>query len=143
MGSESSFVAVGTLVDPAPPAQIRTCRITAYGSYLGYLASKRNCFTHTEQVARRAGPALRPGGGRLPSMPSAGGLPPLFGHFVGTMRPSDSPPTCTLDFWLKAFSNRLVTPSTTGVDGVCRFSRVEFPYMPGVSDCAESCGCLR
>jgi len=35
------FVAVGTLVNPAPPAQIRTCRITAYGSYLGYLASKR------------------------------------------------------------------------------------------------------
>jgi len=34
-------VAVGTLVDPAPPAQIRTCRIAAYGSYLGYLASKR------------------------------------------------------------------------------------------------------
>jgi hypothetical protein len=35
------FVAVGTSVDPAPPAQIRTGRIAAYGSYLGYLASKR------------------------------------------------------------------------------------------------------
>jgi len=34
-------VAVGTPVGPAPPAQIRTCRIAAYGSYLGYLASKR------------------------------------------------------------------------------------------------------
>ena len=81
--------------------------------------------------------------GRLPSIPSAGGLPLLFGHFVGTTRPSDSPPTCTLDFWLKAFSNWPVTPSTTGVDGVSRFLRVEFPYMPGVSDCAESCGCWR
>ena len=28
-------------VNPAPPAQNRTCRITAYGSYLGCLASKR------------------------------------------------------------------------------------------------------
>jgi len=36
-----TFVAVGTPVDPMPPAQIRTCRIAAYGSYLRYLASKR------------------------------------------------------------------------------------------------------
>jgi hypothetical protein len=36
-----SFVAVGTPVDPTPPAQIRTCRIAAYGSYLRYLAPKR------------------------------------------------------------------------------------------------------
>src|SRR6266852_2514283 len=64
---QKAFVAVGTLVNPAPPAQIRTGRITAYGSYLGYLASKR-CFTHIEQVARRAGPALRPGRGRLPDV---------------------------------------------------------------------------
>jgi hypothetical protein len=34
-------VAVGTSVDPMPPAQIRTCRITACGSYLGCLAPKR------------------------------------------------------------------------------------------------------
>src|SRR6266852_7277319 len=108
------------------------------------------CFTHTEQVARRAGPALRPGRGRLPDVllgrsPSLHALrrSPLFGHFVSTTRPSDSPPTCVLDFWLTAFSNRPVTPSTTGVDGVSRFSRVEFPYMPGVSDCAESGGCWR
>ena len=37
----SHFVAVGTLVNPAPPAQIRTSSIPAYGSYLGCLASKR------------------------------------------------------------------------------------------------------
>jgi hypothetical protein len=35
------IVAVGTPVSPTPPAQNRTCRITAYGSYLRYLASKR------------------------------------------------------------------------------------------------------
>ena len=63
------FVAVGTPVDPAPPAQIRTCRIAAYGSYLGYLALKHICyFTHTAQVAQLAGPALSPGRGRLPDV---------------------------------------------------------------------------
>ncbi len=40
-GSRMRFVAVGTPVDPTPPAQIRTCRIAAYGSYLGCMASKR------------------------------------------------------------------------------------------------------
>ena len=34
-------VAVGTPVDPAPPARIRTCRIAACGSYRGCLAWKR------------------------------------------------------------------------------------------------------
>ena len=34
-------VAVGTAVIPPPPAQIRTGRIAAYGSYLGCVASKR------------------------------------------------------------------------------------------------------
>src|SRR5208282_1880627 len=33
--------------------------------------------------------------------------------------------------------------SPTGVDGVSRFSRVEFPCMPGVFDCAESGRCSR
>ena len=33
-GSESS-IAVGTSVSRCPPAQIRKCGITAYGSYLG------------------------------------------------------------------------------------------------------------
>ena len=52
------------------------------------------------------------------------------------MRPSDSPPTCVLGFGLMPFSSRPAT--VTGVDGVSRFSRVEFSYMPGVYDCAES-----
>ena len=34
-------VAVGTALCERPPAQIRTCSITAYGSYVGCLASKR------------------------------------------------------------------------------------------------------
>src|SRR2546422_885560 len=80
---------------------------------------------------------------RLPSMSSASGFPPLFGHFVGTSRLSDSPTTCMLDFWLMAFSSRPTHNFVSGVDGVSRFSRVEFPCMPGVSDCAESCGCSR
>src|SRR5215471_5559166 len=44
--------------------------------------------------------------GRLPSMPSAGGDPPLFRHFDGITRPSDSPPTYMSDLWLMAFSDR-------------------------------------
>jgi hypothetical protein len=76
--------------------------------------------------------------GRLPSMPSASGCPPLFEHFVGTTQPSDSPPACMLDSRLMAFSNRPATLSATGANGVSRFSRVEFPCMPGVLDCAES-----
>src|ERR1019366_7809367 len=72
-------------------------------------------FTHTVQVAQLAGPALSPGAvartmfslaGRLPSMPSAGGCPPLFGHFTGTTQPSDSPSSCMLDFRLIAFSSQ-------------------------------------
>src|SRR4051795_12695331 len=76
--------------------------------------------------------------GCLPSAPSVGSCPPLFGHFDGTTQPSDSPPTCMLDSWLTAFSNRPAASSTADVDGVSRFSRVEFPCMQGVSDCEES-----
>src|SRR5260370_31161169 len=81
--------------------------------------------------------------GRLPSMPSANGFPLLFGHFVGTVRPSDSPSTCMLDFWFMTFSNRPAHEIVTGVAGVSRFSRMEFPCMLGVSDCAEPFGSLR
>ena len=34
-------VAVGTAIADRPPAQIRTCGITAYGSYLGWVAANR------------------------------------------------------------------------------------------------------
>ena len=78
--------------------------------------------------------------GRLPSMPSADACSPLFGHFAGTIRPSDPPSTCMLAVRLKAFSNRPAASAPAGVDGVSRFSRVEFPCMPGVLDCAASCG---
>jgi hypothetical protein len=79
--------------------------------------------------------------GCLPSMSSAGGCPPLFGHFDGTTQPSDSPPAYMLDSRLMAFSNRPAASSVAGADGVSRFSRVEFPCMLGASDCAESSGC--
>src|SRR5467141_5136189 len=39
--SSPATVAVGTRVNLAPPAQIRTGRIAAYGSYRRYLALKR------------------------------------------------------------------------------------------------------
>src|ERR1700746_51271 len=81
--------------------------------------------------------------GRLPPPPSASDFPPLFGHFVGTVRPSDSPTTFMLDFWLMAFSSRPAYFHFSGDDGASRFSRVEFPCMPGFSDCAESCECSR
>ena len=81
--------------------------------------------------------------GRLPSMPSADGCPPLFGHYIGTTQPSDSPPACMLDFRLMTFSNRAAAIFAPGANGVSRFSRMEFPCMLGVSDCAESSGCSR
>src|SRR6478609_5122679 len=56
--------------------------------------------------------------GCLPSMPSVGGSPPVFGHFDGSTQPSDSPPTCMLDFWLMAFSDRPAANCTMDVDGV-------------------------
>ena len=49
---------------PAPPAQIRTSGIPAYGSYLGCITSKRTascCLAYTQQSTRPTGPALRPG----------------------------------------------------------------------------------
>jgi len=41
------------------------------------------------------------------------------------------------------FSNRPAHEIVTGVAGVSRFSRMEFPCMLGVSDCAEPFGSLR
>jgi len=72
---------------------------------------------------------------QLPSTPSVEDCSPLFGRFAGTTCSSDSPPACALVVWLFAFSSRSdVFLSDT--DGVSRFSRMEFPDMPGVSDCA-------
>ena len=68
---------------------------------------------------------------RLPSAPSADGFPSLFGHFAGTSRSSDSPPTFLLDLWLIAFSNWPAYYFVSGIDGVSRFSRAEFPCMQG------------
>src|ERR1700730_13846263 len=76
-------------------------------------------------------------------MPSASGFPLLFGHFVGTLRPSDFPSTCMLDFWIMSFSNRPAHYCVSGVDGTSRFSRVKFPCMPGVFDRAEPDQCSR
>ena len=64
---------------------------------------------------------------------------PLFGYFAGITALSDSPLACMLAVWPIAFSSRpdVLLP---GADGVSRFSRMEFPGMPGVSDCAGFIG---
>jgi hypothetical protein len=48
-----------------------------------------------------------------------------------------------LDFWFMTFSNRPAHEIVTGVAGASRFSRMEFPCMLGVSDCAEPFGSSR
>ncbi len=65
------------------------------------------------------------------------GCSPLFGCFVGTTCSSDSPPSRMLAVSLSAFSSRsgALLPDANGVS---RFSRSEFPDVPGVSDCAGS-----
>ena len=81
--------------------------------------------------------------GCLPSMPSAGGCPPWFGHFVGSTQPSDSLPAYMLDFWLTAFSNRPAAFSGHGHrQGLPVLARGVSMHA-GVSDCAESAGRLR
>jgi hypothetical protein len=75
----------------------------------------------------------------LPSADSAANAYPsaLFARFVGTMRPSDSLQTYMSTLWLLAFFDR-PTPSCVGVYRASRFSRIEFPHMPRVSDSAVS-----
>ena len=76
----------------------------------------------------------------LPSADSAANpyASTLFARFVGTTRPSDSPQTCMSTLRLLAFFDRPTPPSSVGVCGVSRFSRMEFPHMPRVSDSAVS-----
>ena len=75
----------------------------------------------------------------LPSADSAANpfASALFARFVGTMRPSDSLQTCMSTLRLLAFFDR-PTPSSVGVCRASRFSRMEFPHMPRVSDSAVS-----
>src|SRR4029434_7966715 len=75
----------------------------------------------------------------LPSADSAASASAsaLFARFVGTMRPSDSPQTCMSTLRLLAFFDR-PTPSNVGACRASRFSPMEFPHMPRVSDSAVS-----
>ena len=75
---------------------------------------------------------------RLPgSVSAAKDLSSLFERFVGSTCSSDSPLAFMLVVRLIAFSSRsaLLLPDTNGVS---RFSRMRFPDMPGVCDCAGS-----
>src|SRR5918993_2878797 len=79
--------------------------------------------------------------GLLPSADSAANAycaSTLFARFVGTMKPSDSPQTYMSKLRLLAFFDRPTLPSSAGVCSACRFSRMEFPHMPKVSDSAVS-----
>jgi hypothetical protein len=69
--------------------------------------------------------------GRLPSEPSADDLPSLFRLFAGTSRPSDSLPTFMLDFWFMHLLQPARLLHCSGADRASRFSRAEFPCMPG------------
>jgi hypothetical protein len=64
----------------------------------------------------------------------------LFGHFAGTTRPSDSPPTFILDLWFITFSNRPAHYLVSGAGGASRISRVEFPCMQGSSTSQSPAG---
>jgi len=68
----------------------------------------------------------------LPSPASAGGLPPLFGCFAGTMPRYDSPAAFISDLDLIGFSER--PANSAGATGGSRFSRMEFLRMLGVFD---------
>src|SRR5215510_2889786 len=74
----------------------------------------------------------------LPSADSAANAPApaLFARFTGTTRPSDSLQTCMSTLRPLAFFDRPTLPSRVGVCRVSRFSRMEFPHMPRVSDSA-------
>src|SRR5262249_47044235 len=76
----------------------------------------------------------------LPSANSAANAsaPALFARFTGTTRPSDSLQTCMSTLRLLAFFDRPTPPSRVGVCRASRFSRMELPHMPRVSDSAVS-----
>jgi hypothetical protein len=109
---------------------------------LAHFLPKTVCFPHSAQAAQRVTPTLCLGRGRLLRvlLGRSSSLRALrrrwtsvfvLGHFVGTTRSSDSPPTCMLDFWLITFSSRPDHYFVSGIGRASRFSRVEFPGMQG------------
>ena len=77
----------------------------------------------------------------LSSTTSAGGLPPLFGCFVGTTPLYDSPGASARAAVHEGLTAHRVLPPArrllpAGGNGVSRFLRMEFLYMPGVFDSA-------
>jgi hypothetical protein len=126
---------------PAPPARIR-----ASASRFSFFAASRtrcspaNAFSQLCIWDAAVCPVFSLVG-RLPSMPSAGvELPPLFGHFVGSTRPSDSLPTFLSRLWLITFLDRPAHSFVSGAGRASRFSRVEVPCMSGLFDLAGPVG---
>ena len=138
---------------PAPPAQTRAGATNAHGSCLGCLAANRslNCLPHTLQPAWPALPTLRPAQVRLwrvllgqrPSSTASRGRSPalvrlLRSYYAAVRLPAAVHPGLIAPRVLPAV--RVLT--TTDVNGVSRFSRVEFLCLPGVFDSAgPRCTC--
>ena len=72
----------------------------------------------------------------LPSTPSAGQLPPLFGCFIGTSPESDFFATFMSVLWPCAFTDRPVGWLLSGVAEISRFSCIQFLSVHGVVDYA-------
>ena len=91
-------------------------------------------------VRRKCACDAFPLAGLLPSADSAANAyaSTLFARFAGTMKPSDSPQPYMSTLRLLAFFDRPSLPSSVGVCRASRFSRMEFPHMPRVSDSAVS-----
>src|SRR5215813_12376406 len=99
----------------------------------------RLCVRH--ECARGAFPLVA----LLPSADSAANAPApaLFARFSGTMRPSDSLQTCMSTLRPSAFFDRPALLSSVGVCRASRFSRMELPHVPRVSDSAVLKDCSR
>jgi len=92
----------------APPAQIRTSPIRAYGSHLGCVTARRDiftsyrmCFSACDTVPRYCARPVRcwltfPSAPALGSTDSAAGCPALFVSFTATMTGSDFSRSCII-----------------------------------------------
>ena len=94
----------------APPAQIRTSPIRAYGSHLGCVTARRDiftsyrmCFSACDTVPRYCARPVRcwltfPSAPALGSTDSAAGCPALFVSFTATMAGSDFSQSCIIGY---------------------------------------------
>ena len=121
------------VVQPGRYGEILAVALQRFQQF-GCLVFRASCFR--KKCVRQLPAHLRAPVARLPgSVSAAKDLSSLFERFVGSTCSSDSPLAFMLVVRLIAFSSRsaLLLPDTNGVS---RFSRMRFPDMPGVCDCA-------